>query len=144
MQRLNLLRRGDLLLGALEGGLFRRGGAGGWSGGAGPDRGFAGAGSTAADAATAAATSAASSFVAAASGTVSTGPDSVDWGSTPPSFSESSESPISECDFCEPFSAAFPDFFEDFFPGFFFFLPPIASAQSDGVVCGVTGLNRPI
>ena len=96
----------------------------------------------AADAATAAATSAASSFVAEASGTVSTGPDSVDWGSTPPSFSESSESPISECDFCEPFSAAFPDFFEDFFPGFFF-LPPIASAQSDRL-CGGDRANRPI
>ena len=82
-------------------------------------------GSAAADAATAAASSAASSTCAAGAGMVSVGADSVDWGA--PSFSSSLESPNSECDLCEPVSALFPDFFEDFFPGFFF-LPPIASA----------------
>ena len=56
---------------------------------------------------------------------------------------ESSESPISECDFCEPFSAAFPDFFEDFFPDFFF-LPPIASAQSDGGCVRGDRADRPL
>ena len=100
---------------------FSSAGAGGGSGV------FTGAGSAAADAATAAASSAASSTCAAGAGTVSVGADSVDWGSWTPSFSSSLESPNSECDLCEPDSTLFPDFFEDFFPGFFF-LPPIASA----------------